>query len=92
MALGIENAEKFVGNLVTVINAGEEVRSADFGLILKEMLDADEEELKKLVEKIKALNISNDVLEAKIKELAAQGAPMAAFVLRMVKIFFPKQP
>lgn len=92
MAVGIENAKAFIENVVIAVNAGEKIRHMDFAVILQEFLDGDEEELKALVEKIKALDLSNDALEAKIKELAAQGAPVAAFILRLVKVFFPKQP
>lgn len=92
MAIGIEAVESALKSIVDLVNAEESFRKADFKLIGQQILDADEAELKQLVEVVKKLDLNNDALELKIKELSASGAPMVAFVLRMIKVFFPKQP
>lgn len=92
MAVGIEVAKGALENLVLLVNAEEKLRSLDLKALGEQLLDADEGELLQLVDVIKGLDLKSDELEAKVKSLAASGAVPLAFILRLVKVVFPKQP
>lgn len=92
MSLGIDEVKKVLSAAVDAVNAEQKLASANFVLAGQQLLDADEAELQSCVEDINKLDLSNDALEAKIKAYADAGAKPLAFVLKLIKIFFPKIP
>lgn len=89
---GVQNLEKVVQALVATVNAEEALRAVDYMAMMSEVLDADEAELDRLAAMVQALNLNDDALEMKAKALAQAGAKPLAFILKLVKIFYPKKP
>jgi len=91
MALGIEYSREALAQALSVVNGVEKLRVIDLSKLGAELLDADEAELLQLAKDLQVLDLSNDELEAKIEGLALVGAPTLAFVLRILKLVFPKK-
>lgn len=89
---GIENVTKILRSAVAAANAADALAHVNYALVLEEMLDADEGELKSLAAEIGVLDLSNDELEAKIKAAAAAGHEPILFILRILRLVFPKKP
>lgn len=89
---GIDNLSKVFDAVVAGVNAQQSLVSVDYGALVNEVLDADESELEALAEKVRALDLNNDALEAQIEAIAAAGAKPVAFVLRLLKLFVVKKP
>lgn len=89
MSVGVEHLRAGLQDLVELANAEEKLRSLEASLLLPELLDADEQELGLLVADLQALHLKDPNLEAKLKAIAASGAPSLAFLLKMVKLFAP---
>lgn len=88
---GVENLSKLVGGVVGGVNSAEAVRSVDYSALIAEVLDADEAELEAALAPVLALDLKNDVVENQIKAIAAAAPKPVAFVLKLLKIFWPKK-
>ncbi len=89
---GIENLRKVIKAGVDIANAEETLRATDWKAVGQEALDADEAELKVIADDIKGLALIDKALEAAIEAAVEQNAPIAAFVLKLIKTLFPAKP
>lgn len=92
MAENISEIKKIVKAGIDIANAADAFAHFDYNLALKQVLDLDEAEAMEIAQDFQVLDLANDAFEAKMEEMVMKGAAPAAFVLRLVKAFFPKKP
>lgn len=87
---GIDNLQKVLKGLSGVVSASSQLLHVDWKASMKEVVDLDDAEAAKLAEDLKALDLVNDELEAKIEVIGGVVAKNAVLFLRLLKLFVLK--
>lgn len=87
---GVETVKMLLKDGVALVNMMEQVKAVDLKKVVVELLDMDKAELVELAKEVGMLDLTNDVLEAKVKQYVAMGVEPMAFVLAMLRLVLPK--
>lgn len=87
MAEGIGEVQGLVGDVVAVVNAQQKLFKRDYKLVIKQILDLDEDEAVQLAKDFEILDLNDDALEAKLEAYAHLGGKPLSYALRILRLF-----
>ena len=79
-----------LGSAVEAVNIQQKMAKVDWKLTAKQVLDLDEAEAHQLAADFKVLDLNDDQFEQVMEGYVDAGANYASTILRMIRLFFPK--